>query len=98
MHSYPENAFTIASADNLDFIHSHARVYCGKQQSSWHGTTLQLVQPQPSTLVYISQEAQERDIAMHAEATSDSPMNSTCHPDSPAFGTLETRYQACLSK
>ena len=34
MCGYPDNAFTIASADNLDFVHSHARVYCGKQQSS----------------------------------------------------------------
>ena len=40
MKDYPQDAFTIVSADNLDFVHSHARVYCGKQQSSWHGTTV----------------------------------------------------------
>ena len=49
LKGYPDNAFTIASADNLDFIHSYARIYCGNQHSSWHGTTV--VQPQPSTLV-----------------------------------------------
>ena len=49
MSGYPHNAFTIASTDNL--VHSHARVYCGKQQSSWHGTIVQLIQPQPSKLV-----------------------------------------------
>ena len=41
----------IASADNLDFVHSHARVYCEKQQSSWHGTTVQITQSQPTSNV-----------------------------------------------
>ena len=36
------------SADNLDFLHSFARVFCGNQKSSWHGTTVQVVQPLPS--------------------------------------------------
>ena len=53
MRGLPDNAFMVASADNLDYIHSYARVYCGNQQSSWHGTTVQLVQPQPSKLVDI---------------------------------------------
>ena len=34
LKGYPDNAFTIASADNLDFIHSYARIYCGNQNSS----------------------------------------------------------------
>ena len=45
---YPDDAFILASADNLDYIHSYTRVYCGNQQNSWRGTTVQLVQPQPS--------------------------------------------------
>jgi len=45
MSGYPQDAFTLVSADNLDFVHGHARVYCGKQQRSWHGTTVQVVQP-----------------------------------------------------
>ena len=44
LHGYCNNAFTVVSADNLDFVHSYARVYCGKQESSWHGTTVQFVQ------------------------------------------------------
>ena len=32
-----------SQADNLDFVHSHARVHCEKQQSTWHGTTMQVV-------------------------------------------------------
>ena len=101
MSGYPDNAFTIASTDNLDFVHSHARVYCGKQQSSWHGTTIQLVQPQPSKSVNTAHKPQagiEREIATHAEATSATHVSATRHPDTPAMGTLETRFVAHTSK
>lgn len=47
---YPDNAFAIVSADNLDFIHSYARVYSGNMQSSLHVTTVQVVQPKLLTL------------------------------------------------
>ena len=39
------NSFTVISVDNIDFLHSFARVFKGTQNSSWHGTTVQLVQP-----------------------------------------------------
>ena len=77
LKGYPDNAFTIASADNLYFIHSYARIYCGNQNSSWHGTTVQLVQPQPSTLVdtHAPNERQHLNIqstcTTHGEFTSD---------------------------
>lgn len=35
--------FTIASADNINFLHSLARVYSGSQKLNWHGTTIQAV-------------------------------------------------------
>ena len=51
MSGFPDDAFVVASADNLDYIHSYTRVYCGNHQNSWHSTTVQVVQPQPSKLV-----------------------------------------------
>ena len=41
-------SFTIVSADNIDFRHSYARVSKGSKNSSWHGTSIQVVQPLPS--------------------------------------------------
>ena len=46
MATYPQDLFML-SAENLDFVHSFAQVFSGKQQSSWNGTTVQVVQPQP---------------------------------------------------
>ena len=42
------NEITIVSADNMDFLHSYAQLYCGAQTSSWHGTMVQAVQPKPN--------------------------------------------------
>ena len=42
------DSFTVVSADNIDFLHSYARVFRGNQSSGWHGTSVQAVQPLPS--------------------------------------------------
>ena len=45
---YANDSFTVISADNIDYLHKYARVVRGNGNSSWHGTTIQLVQPLPS--------------------------------------------------
>lgn len=40
--------FTLASVDNWDIAKPNASVYCGDQKRGFHGTTLQVVQPNPN--------------------------------------------------
>ena len=91
MSDYPQDAFTLVSIDNLDFIHGHARVYCGKQQLSWHGTTVQIVQPQPTHLTDPSIVTIATRTNTEATANSDTFSHE---PDNPAPATNE----ASLSK
>lgn len=44
---FNSSTFTVVSVDNIDFLHSFAGVFKGGSNSSWHGTTVQLVQPLP---------------------------------------------------
>ena len=104
MSGFPDNAFMLVSADNLDYIHSYARIYCGNQQSSWHGTTVQLVQPQPSTLVEVPvhqpEESRESPSTTHAHVTTNvsTQDESIRHPTNPPSPTLETVLHTHLSK
>ena len=47
-----QDSFTVVTVDNIDFLHSYARVHKGSNNSSWHGTTIQAVQPLPSLSIH----------------------------------------------
>ena len=93
MSGFPDDAFIVASADNLDYIHSYTRVYCGNQQSSWHGTTIQLVQPQPSKLLDNVSPEPTKETSTQAQVTMyiSTENESIRHPQTPASGMIETR-------
>ena len=40
---YPNTAFTIVLADNIDFLHTYVRVYSGGQPLSWHSINIQAI-------------------------------------------------------
>ena len=52
-----KDELTVASTDNIDFLQSHASVYSGSQYCSWHATSIQQVQPRPTTCKLQYQES-----------------------------------------
>ncbi len=71
------DSITFISADNIDFLHSYAQVFCGNQSSSWHGTTVQAVQPAPSLSLDAPLSAE------FSELIQDMSMNTDTEPTDP---------------
>jgi len=91
MNVYPVDSFMIVSADNLDYVHKYARHYSGKPDTSWHGTTIQIVQPRPNSIKdnsanLTTTNSDNRDAIMHTKRLysarnsphKNPPFNSPC--------------------
>lgn len=79
------SVITLFSMDYIDFLKSHAQVYKGNQQLTWHGTTIQAVQPLPSLNTEVSE-------LLHSRRRPHTELSPFPSPDHPTRSPLPKRF------
>ena len=71
------HTLTISSIDNIDIMQRHAMVSTAQSKRSWHGTSVQCVQPMPKSIVLTEEEIHGATYQQAGESVETSAKEST---------------------